>query len=238
MKTLRADLPLQDKPLVTANLFGDFQNQQDILMVKKLLLELGLSINYLPPQQIKSAVLQRVDVNINHRPTAEAMIQKKVECRFDRPFITVSFFGPSETAGALRDIGTVMGLPARKTEAIIRKGLAAVNEGINCYGAELYGKKVLLLLEGYQREIVSRVLDDLGMSVIYTHGKRQYYTPESLQTVVEKYKIDLAAGEDDRFLQNRRPPFLLLSNSSESWLGFKGFTNFARYISKILREKQ
>ncbi|MEW6697988.1 MAG: nitrogenase component 1 [Bacillota bacterium] len=237
MKPVRADLSLQDKPLFTANLLGDFQNQQEIQMAKKLLLELGLSINYLLPQQIKSNILQGVDININHRPVAETMIQKRVECRFGRPFITVSFFGPSETAGALRDIGTVLGLPIRKTEGIIREGLAAVSHGINCYGAELYRKKVLLLLEGCQREIVSRVLADLGMSVIYTPGKRNYYTPESLHRIDDKYKIDLIAGEDDRLLQNRNPPFLLLSDHGESWLGFKGFTNFARSISEILREK-
>ncbi|PHJ37751.1 hypothetical protein P378_14165 [Desulforamulus profundi] len=86
MKALKADFSLQNKTLFAANLFGDFQNQKEIQTVKELLLELDIVADYLPPEHMKSVVLQSVNININHLPTSEVMIQKRIQSRFDRPF--------------------------------------------------------------------------------------------------------------------------------------------------------
>ncbi|WP_333870161.1 nitrogenase component 1 [Desulforamulus putei] len=238
MEGLKVDFSSKKKLQLMANLFGDFRNQEEIYTVQELLLELGITANYLPPERMNSTVLQRANINIYHLLASEVTIQKRIQNRYDRPFLTVSFLGPSETAGALRDIGTVMGLSSSKTEQVIRRGLASVTDGINLYGAELYRKKAYLLLDDYRREIAGRILDDLGMTVINPPHNKQYRTPESLQKLIKKYGIHLIIGDHDQILpDNSEIPYFSLSEADQSFLGFRGFTNLARCISQVLKEK-
>ena len=237
MKALKADFSLQKKILFNANLFGNFQNQKEIQTVKELLLELDIVADYLPPEHMKSVVLQSVNININHLPTSEVMIQKRIQSRYDRPFLTVSFMGSSETAGALRDVGMVMGLRQSETERVIRQGLAFVTNGINHYGAELYRKKAYLLLNGYYSEIIGRILDDLGMVVVSPPDKTHYPTPEALQHLIKECGIDLIVGDDNQVFTNTgKTPYLSLSNVNESFLCFKGFINLAHCITRVIKE--
>lgn len=96
---------------------------------------------------------------------SEVITQKRFQTRFSRPYVTVSFFGPSETAGSLRDIGLALGLPTVIIERNVRKGLSGVTEGINSYSSEVYGKRILVLHEGYQVNLIASILEDLGVKV-------------------------------------------------------------------------
>lgn len=227
-------LNFQDANL-TANLLGDFRNQQEVMSVTELLLEVGIEANYLPPHRMKQANYQGVHLNINHFPASEVIIQKRTQSRYGRPYLTVSFFGPSEVAGALRDIGVALGLPSTRVEKTVREGLLSVTESINSYGAELYRKKVLLLMNDHQKEIVGRVLDDLGMKVVNAQiGRNQHVTREMLVNVIRNNHVQLVIS-DSEDVYYLKTPFLSLPNEKQSFLGFSGFANFAGCISSLLQ---
>lgn len=226
------------EPKLFANLLGDFQNQAEIKDVKDLLLELGIFAEYLPGGGIKSGILQRAHLNIYHSPISEVFIKKRLQTRFGRPYLTVSFFGPSEIAGSLRDIGLALGLSSSDVEPVIRRGLGSITEGINFYGSELFGKRVLVLLEGYHRDLVKRIVDDLGMQIVPIHHIRnQHVRPDTLTNLLRDNKAQLVIGSDYnlRLSNGMEVGYLILPDPEQSFLGFAGFTNLARCIALALR---
>ncbi|RYD05027.1 hypothetical protein N752_11740 [Desulforamulus aquiferis] len=111
-----SDLNHEVQPAYIANLLGEFNNMSEVSSVQELLREFGIIAEYIPGDQARSAVYQRANINIFHMPMSEVITQKRFQTRFSRPYLTVSFFGPSETAGALRDIGLALGLDTNAVE--------------------------------------------------------------------------------------------------------------------------
>ncbi len=213
-----------------ANLIGEFHNQAEIKEIKDLLLALGIKAEYLPGDNIKSGVLQKVHLNLYHSPISELFTKERLQVRFGHPYLTVSFFGPSETAGSLRDIGSALGLPSLQVEQVIRQGLHCVTEGINHYGSELFGKRVLVLLEDHKKDLISRILDDLGMKIIPIHQiKNRYLNPDTLRMFIHESRVQLVIGADQYWRRNGMGfPYLELPDSRRSFLGFNGFNNLAK----------
>lgn len=226
-------IQVDENPLMHANLLGEIQNIAEIETIRELLFQLGIIANYVPEHRAKSAIYQSADINIFHSPASEVQAKRRFQVRFFKPYLTVSFFGPSETAGALRDIGEALNISTGKVEKIIRNGLIEVTESINYFSDGVFGKRILVIHEGYQGAIISALLKDLGVKV--SRVKAQHYNrPEQLKVLMKEKQGELIIGPYDPSIETfHGVPYLSVPDHENCYLGFSGFTNLAKRISEL-----
>jgi nitrogenase molybdenum-cofactor synthesis protein NifE len=147
--------------------------------------------------------MHRSEVNMMVCSKAMINVARKLEEAFETPWFEGSFYGVRDTSQALRDFARLIGdadLTAR-TEALIEREEARINELLEPWREKLKGKKALLYTGGVKSWSIIAALQDLGMEVVATGTKKS--------TEEDKARIRELMGEDALMLDNGSPRKLI-----------------------------
>lgn len=173
------------------NVGGEFWN------VAPLFDELGLRIlcTFSGDSRFREVqTLHRSKVNMVVCSKAMLHVARKLKEDYGVPFFEGSFYGVNDTSQALRDFAALLGDASlsRRTEALIAREEAAVQQALAPYRQRLAGKKALIFTGGYKSWSVVAALQDLGMRVVATGTEKS--------TEEDKARIRELMGPDARMI--------------------------------------
>lgn len=155
------------------NLIGEYNVTGDMWQYSPLLEELGIRVlSTLSGDGRISAIRTAHRARLNVIVCAKSLISltRKMQERYNIPFISLSFYGKRDTSAALRAIATALGDPAllERTEALIAREEAALEQRLKPYRARFAGKKAVLNTGGNKSWSIAAALQDLGIEVVAT----------------------------------------------------------------------
>lgn len=159
------------------NLIGDFNVTGDMWQYTHLFDELGIRIlSSLSGdgrvEKIKSA--HRAKLNVLVCAKALITLARKMEEKYDIPYISVSFYGKRDTTNAIMEIAHALGdedLIAR-AKALCAREEKKLEEKIAPIKAILDGKKAILNTGGNKSWSIASALQDLGLEVVATSVRK------------------------------------------------------------------
>ncbi|TAN49234.1 MAG: nitrogenase iron-molybdenum cofactor biosynthesis protein NifE [Methylococcaceae bacterium] len=193
-------------PVHDVNLIGEYNIAGELWHVLPLLDELGLRVLCTLSGDARFREVQsmhRAKVNMMVCSKAMLNVARKLEKQYGTPWFEGSFYGIADTSQALRDFARLIGdadLSAR-TEALIAREEARIQQALQPWKARLDGKRVLLNTGGVKSWSVVSALQDLGLVVVATGTKKS--------TEEDKARIRELMGEDALMLDDVSPKKLL-----------------------------
>ncbi|ATB69725.1 Nitrogenase molybdenum-iron protein alpha chain [Sulfurospirillum diekertiae] len=208
-------------------------------------------------EPILSAHKAKLNIVISAKPLAT--MARKMEEICDIPWVQVSFFGKYATSDALRTIAEVFndGKLSRHTQNVIACEEKKLAEQLEIFKESLYGKKVLINLQGMLSWAYIPLLRDLDMHVVATSieniteddkeqairllfGKGMFmYEPENEQMdMIKEEKIDLLITNSENVYAavQTKIPFLNIEREKEKhYVGYRGILEFAHILENTLK---
>jgi nitrogenase molybdenum-cofactor synthesis protein NifE len=240
-------------------LIGEYNIAGELWHVMPLLDELGLRII----GSISGDALFR-DVQTMHRSEANMMVcskalinvARKLEESYSTPWFEGSFYGVNDVSQALRDFARIIGDDdlTRRTEELIAREEARINEELKPWRARLEGKKALLYTGGVKSWSIVAALQDLGMEVAATGTRKsteedkarirelmgddavmlEEGNPRTMIDMVYEHDIDImiAGGRNMYTALKARIPFLHINQEREfAYAGYDGMIELARQMA-------
>ncbi len=240
------------------NIVGEFNVAGDLWGIKPLIEEMGINIiSTLTGDSHVDEIAQahRAKLNIVQCQKSSNYVAKKMEKKYEIPYIKVNFFGLEQTINSLRDIANFFKDQdmIEKTEQIIQSGLKEVEHKTDEYKRRLNGKTVALYVGGNKAWSLVRAFEELGMEVMMSGTKNGI--KEDYERIKETVKdgtiiVDDANSTELARLLKKYQPNLLISGAKEKYIslklgipfcdfnhdrisafaGFKGFESFAKEV--------
>ena len=188
------------------SLIGEYNIAGEFWHVAPLFDELGLRIIASLSGDSRFSEIQtmhRAEASMVVCAKALLNVARKVHERWGVPFFEGSFYGIADTSQALRDFARLLGDDdlAQRTEALIAREEAKINDELEPWRARLKGKRALLYTGGVKSWSVVSALQDLGMEVVATGTKKS--------TGEDKARIRELMGDDARMIDDGSPKVLL-----------------------------
>jgi nitrogenase molybdenum-cofactor synthesis protein NifE len=188
------------------NLIGEYNIAGEFWRVAPLFDELGLRILCSLSGDARFREVQTMHAaEANMLVCSKALINvaRKLEERYGTPWFEGSFYGVDDTSAALRAFADLIGHLdlANRTEALIEREEARIEEELEPYRKRLRGKKVLLYTGGVKSWSIVSALQDLGMKVVATGTKKS--------TEQDKQRIRELMGDDAKMIAAGSPRVLL-----------------------------
>ena len=188
------------------SLIGEYNIAGEFWHVAPLFDELGLRIIASLSGDSRFSEIQtmhRAEASMVVCAKALLNVARKVHERWGVPFFEGSFYGIADTSQALRDFARLIGDGdlAQRTEALIAREEAKINDELEPWRARLKGKRALLYTGGVKSWSVVSALQDLGMEVVATGTKKS--------TGEDKARIRELMGDDARMIDDGSPKVLL-----------------------------
>ena len=241
------------------NLIGEFNIAGELWHVMPLFDELGLRVLSTLAGDSRFAELQtmhRGEANMLVCSKALQNVARKLQERHGTPWFEGSFYGVRDMGQSLRDFARLIGdidLMAR-TEALIEREEAKLNEALAPYCAILSGKKAVLYTGGVKSWSIVSALQDLGVEVVATGTKKsteadkarirdlmgdeahmiEEGTPAELVGLVDRYQADIliAGGRNLYTGLKSRTPFLDVNQERE--FAFAGYTGMVTLAQRLV----
>jgi nitrogenase molybdenum-cofactor synthesis protein NifE len=239
-------------------LIGEYNIAGELWHVLPLLDELGLRVLC-----TLSGDTRYREVQTMHRSQANMMVcskaminvARKLQDAFGTPWFEGSFYGVRDVSQALRDFARLIDdqdLTAR-TEALIAREEAKIDQALEPWRDRLRGRKVLLYTGGVKSWSVIAALQDLGMEVVATGTKKSTEedkarirelmgqdavmledgNPRALIDIVREREVDvlIAGGRNMYTALKARIPFLDINQEREfGYAGYIGMVELARQL--------
>ena len=244
------------------SLIGEYNIAGELWYVTPLLDELGLRILGTLSGDTRFRDVQtihRAEVNMMVCSKAMLNVARKLKEQYSTPWFEGSFYGTSDVSAALRKFSEIIGdasLGAR-TEALIEREEARLNERLKPWRERFKGKRVLLYTGGVKSWSVVAALQDLGLEVVATGTKKSTEedkarirdlmgkdavmiedgNPRALLDTVAKLKADIliAGGRNMYTALKARVPFLDINQEREfAYAGYEGMVELARQLALSL----
>lgn len=241
------------------NLIGEFNIAGELWHVMPLFDELGLRVLSTLAGDSRFAELQtmhRAKANMLVCSKALQNVARKLQERHGTPWFEGSFYGVRDMGQSLRDFARLIGdidLMAR-TEALIEREEAKLNEALAPYCAILSGKKAVLYTGGVKSWSIVSALQDLGVEVVATGTKKsteadkarirdlmgdeahmiEEGSPAELVGLVDRYQADIliAGGRNLYTGLKSRTPFLDVNQERE--FAFAGYTGMVTLAQRLV----
>jgi nitrogenase molybdenum-cofactor synthesis protein NifE len=155
------------------NLIGDYNVTGDMWQYKPLLERIGIKVvSSLSGdgriEQIQTAHTAKLNVIV----CAKSLVTlcRKMQERYNIPYVSVSFYGKRDTSNAIRSIVNAFGDAdlIAKAETIIAEEEAKLAERLKPYHMMLKGKKAILNTGGNKSWSIASALQDIGIEVVAT----------------------------------------------------------------------
>ncbi len=239
-------------------LVGEYNIAGELWHILPLLDELGLRVLC-----TLSGDARFREVQTMHRSEATMMVcskaminvARKLQEAFGTPWFEGSFYGVRDVSQALRDFARVVGDDdlSQRTEAVIAREEAKVDQALAPWREKLRGRKVLLYTGGVKSWSVIAALQDLGMQVVATGTKKSTEedkarirelmgqdavmledgNPLGLINIVREHQVDvlIAGGRNMYTALKARIPFLDINQEREfGYAGYTGMVELARQL--------
>jgi len=181
------------------NLIGDYNVTGDMWQYTPLLEELGIRVLSTLSGDGRVARIRtahRAKLNVIVCAKSLISLTRKMQERFDIPFISVSFYGKRDTSASILAIAEGLGdtdLITRTRKLIIREE-ARLDERLAPYREIFAGKKAVLNTGGNKSWSIAAALQDLGIEVVATSVKKS--------TEADKAKARKYLGEQGILMTN------------------------------------
>ena len=189
---------------------------------------------------------------------AKAMVNvaRKLKERYDVPWFEGSFYGVRDVSAALRDFAQLIGDDdlSGRTEALIAREEARMDQLLQPWRERLAGKRVLLYTGGVKSWSIIAAMQDLGLEVVATGTKKsteedkariqelmgdktkmiEEGNPKALLSIVDEYNVDIliAGGRNMYTALKARIPFLDINQEREfGYAGYGGMVELARQLA-------
>lgn len=244
------------------NLIGEYNIAGDLWLIEPILEKAGVRVlsritGNATFEEITWAHRAKLNVVVCGR--ALVNVAREMEHRYGIPFVEVSFFGKTETAKALRAIGSGLsrlnGL--NRIEAVIRQEEKVLKESLKPY-RHLRGRKAVLYTGGVKSWSFISALQDLGIEVVAVGTKKSTVEDEEkmrtilgpdaplvedvapkqlLKLLKERGAHILIAGGRNQYLAAKEGYSFVDVNQERhtAYAGYQGLVNLAADISKSLR---
>ncbi|OIO72469.1 MAG: nitrogenase iron-molybdenum cofactor biosynthesis protein NifE [Zetaproteobacteria bacterium CG_4_9_14_3_um_filter_49_83] len=244
------------------NLIGEYNIAGELWHVLPLLDELGIRVLCTLAGDARFHEVQSMHcAEVNMMVCSKAMVNvaRKLESMFGTPWFEGSFYGVEDTSQALRDFARVIDDPSlsERTEALIAREEAKINEKLQAWRERLRGKRALLYTGGVKSWSIISALQDLGMTVVATGTKKSTEedkarirdlmgdeavmiedgNPRALLKIVDDYQADIliAGGRNMYTALKSRLPFLDINQEREfGYAGYDGMVELARQFALTL----
>ncbi|MEW7984044.1 MAG: nitrogenase iron-molybdenum cofactor biosynthesis protein NifE [gamma proteobacterium symbiont of Phacoides pectinatus] len=187
-------------------LVGEYNIAGELWHVLPVLDELGLRVLCTLSGDARYHEVQtmhRSEVNMMVCSKAMINVARKLQEAFGTPWFEGSFYGVRDVSRALRDFARLIDDPdlTQRTEALIEREEARIDQALQPWREKLKGKKVLLYTGGVKSWSVIAALQDLGMEVVATGTKKS--------TEEDKARIRELMGKDALMLEDGNPRALI-----------------------------
>ncbi len=240
------------------NLIGEYNIAGEFWHVLPLLDELGLRVLCTLSGDARFREVQtmhRAEVNMMVCSKAMINVARKLEEAFSTPWFEGSFYGVRDVSQALRDFSRLINDPdlTSRTEALIAREEAGIDQQLAPWRERLSGRKALLYTGGVKSWSVIAALQDLGMEVVATGTKKSTEedkarirelmgqdavmiedgNPRALINIVRDNNVDvlIAGGRNMYTALKARIPFLDINQEREfGYAGYTGMVELARQL--------
>ena len=174
------------------NLIGDYNVTGDMWQYVPLLERIGIKvISTLSGDGRIEDICQAHTAKLNVIVCAKSLITlcRKMQERYNIPYVSVSFYGKRDTSNAIRSIVNAFGdsVLMEKAEVIIASEEAKLEERLSPYRALLEGKKAILNTGGNKSWSIASALQDIGIDVVATSIRKA--TEDDIAIAKEYVKI-------------------------------------------------
>lgn len=244
------------------NLIGEYNIAGELWGVLPLFKKLGIRVlaqitgdgRY---QDIASS--HRAKLNIMICSKALINMARKMEERYQIPFIEESFYGVADMNRCLRNVAAHFGDAGlqERVEILISEETAKLDQALAPYRARLKGKRVVLYTGGVKSWSIISAAKDLGMEVCATSTKKsteddkarirellgqdgimmEKGNAQELLQVIAKTKADMliAGGRNQYTALKARIPFLDINQERHHpYAGYVGMVEMARELEEAL----
>ncbi|KJV07567.1 nitrogenase iron-molybdenum cofactor biosynthesis protein NifE [Methylocucumis oryzae] len=240
------------------NLVGEYNIAGEFWHVLPLLDELGLRVLCTLSGDARFREVQtmhKAEVNMMVCSKAMLNVARKLQQKYGTPWFEGSFYGITDTSLALRDFARVINDPdlIERTEALIAREEARIQEALEPWKQRLNGKRVLLFTGGVKSWSVISALQDLGMVVVATGTNKSTEedkarirelmgedtlmindgSPKELIRIVREYKADIliAGGRNMYTALKAKIPFLDINQERE--FGYEGYQGMLELVRQL-----
>jgi nitrogenase molybdenum-cofactor synthesis protein NifE len=201
----------------------------------------------------------RAKLNVMICSKALINMARKMEERYNIPYVEESFYGVDDMNRCLRNIAAKIGDAAlqERVEQLILEETAKLDEALAPYRARLKGKRVVLYTGGVKSWSIISAAKDLGMEVVATSTKKsteedkakikdllgkdgimmEKGNAQELLRVVAQTKADMliAGGRNQYTALKARIPFLDINQERHHpYAGYVGMIEMARELDEAL----
>lgn len=174
------------------NLIGEYNVTGDMWQYTPLLEKIGIKIvSTLAGDGRIENIQMAHTAKLNVIVCAKSLISltRKMQEKYQIPYISISFYGKRDTTNAIRSIVNAFGDEelSRKAEAVIAEEEAKLEEALIPYRKILNGKKAILNTGGNKTWSIASALQDIGIDVVATSVKKA--TLEDREMAAQYVKI-------------------------------------------------
>ncbi|MBF0460903.1 MAG: nitrogenase iron-molybdenum cofactor biosynthesis protein NifE [Magnetococcales bacterium] len=199
-------LPRPEMRIHAVNLVGEFNIAGEFWQIAPLLDELGIRVLCTLAGDARFHEVQtmhRAEVTMLVCSKALVNVARQLEEKYAIPWFEGSFYGMRDTSEALRRMAQLTGDPdlQQRTEALVAREEALLEQKLAPWRTLLQGKRALLYTGGVKSWSVVSALQDLGMTVVATGVKKS--TQQDRERIVE------LMGEETVFIEEGNPRLML-----------------------------
>lgn len=159
------------------NLIGEYNVTGDMWQYTPILEKIGIKIvSTLAGDGRIENIQMAHTAKLNVIVCAKSLISltRKMQERYEIPYISISFYGKRDTTNAIRSIVNAFGDEelSKKAEKVIKEEEEKLEEALLPYKKMLEGKKAILNTGGNKTWSIASALQDIGIEVVATSVKK------------------------------------------------------------------
>lgn len=236
------------------NLIGEYNVTGDMWQYTPILEKIGIKVVSTLAgdgrlEDIQTAHTAKLNVIVCAKSLVS--LTRKMQERYNIPYVSVSFYGKRDTSNAIRSIINAFGDKSlsEKAEKIIAEEEAKLEEALSPYRKVLDGKKAILNTGGNKSWSIASALQDIGIEVVATSVRKatledieiaKQYVPILMKVpaneqakLIDEHNVDilLAGGRSLYTAIKKKIAFVDVNQEKKiSYGAYGGLTNLAKDV--------
>ena len=242
------------------NLIGEYNVTGDMWQYTPILEKIGIKVvSTLAGDGRIENIQMAHTAKLNVIVCAKSLISltRKMQEKYEIPYISISFYGKRDTTNAIRSIVNAFGDEelSKRAEAVIKEEEAKLEEALVPYRKILEGKKAILNTGGNKTWSIASALQDIGIDVVATSVKKatledreicaQYVKilmedPSEQSKLIDEHNIDilLAGGRSLYTAIKKKVAFVDVNQEKKvSYGAYAGLINLAIDVCNAVNNK-
>jgi nitrogenase molybdenum-cofactor synthesis protein NifE len=201
------------------NLIGEYNVTGDMWQYTPILEKIGIKVVSTLAgdgriEDIQTAHTAKLNVIVCAKSLVT--LTRKMQERYNIPYISVSFYGKRDTTNAIRSIVNAFGDKelSKKAEEIIKEEEAKLEEALVPYRKILAGKKAILNTGGNKSWSIASALQDIGIEVVATSIRKATLEDIEIASQYVDILMKVPAQEQAKLIDEHNVDILLAGGRS------------------------